>query len=318
MLDAIQGSIVTNPVTDFGKMARLVPETSIVMLKAIVDLVNGPRPKVKKGYTPKDLNLVREVGKGIEAILDKVIFHENIGDILEVTLQQALHIRIRLFLAGAARARPHSVVGLNSLARLCGLENTIELLESSHSDVKIDGSVVAIMNRGLVWDRKRAKYGTFTLKTCSYSSPTAFVEELKSIKVNATSPFVLILPHEQSKNGEAWDVCIKCFVTAKKPPFYIFFDAKSGGENLDKRSTSTIEYIKSKQTQYRHTERVLKGTGFPFLYAYFSTYDGDSCVLGENGIVVGRNDSFNTLGPLTEFYQVARDAVDEFTRRKGI
>ena len=184
-------------------------------------------------------------------------------------------------------------------------------LPSRGSDVKINDSVLAIMEQHLGWDQKQAKYSTYTLKTCSYSSPnsSAFVDELKSIEVNATFPFILILPHE-SKNGEAWDVCMKCFVANRELPFYIFFDAKSGSENLGRRSTSTIEHVKSNPKQYNHTATVVnKGTGCLFLYVYVSTYDDASCVLGKNGIIMGRNDSFNLVGPVAEFYRVARDTI---------
>ena len=309
ILDAIQGSIATNPITKFGKKARLVPETSIVMLKAAIDLVNDS----SSSDDDEDLLLFSEIGEGIDAILDKIICYENIGDILEVTLQQALHIRTLLFLAVARtscsstyrvgdKRPPHK----NSIARLCGLQDIASL--SSHSHMKVNGTILELMSRRLVWSHE-AKYSTYTLKTCSHSSPSAFVDELKSIEVNATSPFILILPHE-SKNGEAWDVCMKCFVADRELPFYIFFDAKSGSENLGKRSTSTIEHVKSNPRQYNHTATIVNnGTGCPFLYVYVSTYDDDSCVLGGNGIIMGRNDSFNLLGPVAEFYRVARDTI---------
>jgi hypothetical protein len=97
---------------------------------------------------------------------------------------------------------------------------------------------------------------------------------------------------------------MKCFVAEKKSPVYVFFNTKSSSE--------TIEHIKADPREYLHTAEVLRdssGRRPPFLYAYVSAYDGDSCVLGGNGIIVGRNDSLDILGPFAELYNVASDAT---------
>ena len=147
----------------------------------------------------------------------------------------------------------------------------------------------------------------------SYDNSSLVLQKINKMKLSAKCPVAIVLPAE----GEAWDLCLKILVPGYKKPIHIFVDNKAVEESLDSADRVPfnissninpgedpgVECLPLYGTQYTHTENVMVDRKIVYIYA--RTHDIASFKSG-NAIHLGRDDCFNFLGPLSDFYVTAR------------
>jgi hypothetical protein len=111
-------------------------------------------------------------------------------------------------------------------------------------------------------------------------------------------------------------VCVKAYNPSTGRPFHVFFDCKSGAEFVPGRNNARIEKDLIKREQYNQTTTVL-GSARDHLYIYCITHEGvpeDTLSLNTDnksdvgGAIMGRDGTFELLGPFAELYRVARSS----------
>ena len=306
---AFQDSVITNPLANRSKNAKIIPDVSLLLLRVACDSADSI-----------DDTLARIIEQGIDsvqgAMLGTVDRPPRPGDALEEALTQVLRIRLALAIETGSKSL--------TLLRLCGLQ-----LEEGYSDdtatalqspLKLTRTSVAS-----VCAREVVKLGA-----SSYDfSGVAFLAELDAIEVSADRPIRIL----RSARGDSWDVCVKAHNPDTGRPFHIFFDCKSGAEFVPGRNNSTVEELLRERQQYINTATVLSsGTaGGPprdHVYIYCITHDGipegtlpphkgEAGGLVVNGrdllphhcAIMARDRTLELLGPFAELYRAVRSSL---------
>ena len=141
-----------------------------------------------------------------------------------------------------------------------------------------------------------------------------FRKAMEEVTVTADCPVAIVHPAD----GEAWDLCLKILVAGYVEPMYIFIENKAVDETQRSADKITFNMAETRRQsnrvidvtdlegggkQYTHTEKLMGDN--KWVYIYMRTQKSVSFVFN-NAIEMGRADSFEYLGPLSEVYQVAR------------
>ena len=114
-------------------------------------------------------------------------------------------------------------------------------------------------------------------------------------------------------------MCVKAYNPSTGRPFHVFFDCKSGAEFEPARNNPNLrveEDLCKTRERYNHTTTVL-GSARDHLFIYCITHEGvpegtlspladDGS--GIAGAIMGRDSTFELLGPFAELYRVARSS----------
>ena len=307
LLSAFQDSVITNPLANRSKNAKIIPDVSLLLLRVACNSADT-------------ITLARIIEQGIDsvqgAMLGTVDHPPRAGDALEEALTQVLRIRLALAFEPGSESL--------TLKRLCGLQ-----LEEGYSDVTATAldsplkltrtSVASVCAREVV-----------KMSASSYkSSGIAFLAELDAIEMSADCPIRIL----RSAPGDSWDVCVKAHNPDTGRPFHIFFDCKSGAEFVPGRNNSIVDELLRERQQYINTATVLSsGTaGGPprdHVYIYCITHDdipegtlplrkGEAGGLVVNGrdllphhcAIMGRDRTLELLGPFAELYRAVRSSL---------
>jgi hypothetical protein len=220
------------------------------------------------------------------------------GDALEEALTQVLCIRLALAIETGSETL--------TLQRLCGLS-----IWDEYSDVTVEALQSPLPLQRSRVANKRTQEAT-QLAVSSYDAVGAFLDELDGVEVSVKHPVRIL----RSSPGDSWDVCVKAYNPNSGRPFYVFFDCKSGAEFEPGRNNARIEEDLRAREQYNHTTTVL-GSSRDHLFIYCITHEGvpESTLslhadrkgdLG--GAIMGRDGTFELLGPFAELYRVARSS----------
>jgi hypothetical protein len=294
LLRAFRDSVVTNPVVDKSDELEIIPDVSLLLLKVACSTVIGKSASDSRGA------LARIIKHGIDnvqgTILGTVDRPSSMGDALEEALTQVLCIRLALAIETGSETL--------TLQRLCGLKlwkgYSRGIRKALQSPMQMQNALDDIQE-------------VVKLSACSRQSEgDAFLAELDGVEVSADFPICIL----RSSPGDSWDVCVKAYNPNTGRPLYVFFDCESGVEFEPGRNSARIEEDLRAREQYNHTSTVL-GSSRDHLFIYCITHEGvpESTLslhadqkgdLG--GAIMGRDSTFELLGPFAELYRVARSS----------
>jgi hypothetical protein len=135
-----------------------------------------------------------------------------------------------------------------------------------------------------------------------------FLRELEEVDVDSTIPFAIIRPRPR----ESFDVCLKVLLP-DGAPFYVFVDCKSATESTELKlaDANVFNKILTEPLQYEYISALAKEGNLRFIYLYQTTYREKSAIAksGNEGIVLGRDDTMAFFGPVAELYCALCDSV---------
>jgi hypothetical protein len=297
LLDAFRDSVVTNPIVGKSNKAKIIPDVSLLLLKVACGEVINENEANSRGI------LARIIEHGIDSVEGTILGTAgrplSMGDALEKALTEVLRIRLALAIETGSEAL--------SLERLCGLT-----LWEEFSDVTTEALQSPLpLQRGMVANKRSQE--VVQLAASSYDAMGAeFLDELDAVDVSVKRPVRIL----RSSSGDSWDVCVKAYNPNTGRPFHVFFDCKSGAEFEPGRNNARVEVDLRKRKQYSHTTTVLSSAR-DHLFIYCITHEGvpESAlslhaddVSGFDGAIMGRDSTFELLGPFAELYRVARSS----------
>ena len=327
LMTAISHSIVTNQIEFFltseGGNVALKPEASLFMLR-------------KAAFNTTDNFMAKQLRDCFDKVFQFILSTAapNEGDLLELVYREWLLVR----LDAARLAVSRGIIVDNSASKalkrrvLDFLNYDVTLVDSAPMTLArilglggyrhwgdFEGEVRKIFEVPLFMGsdhlHRCAPLGLpIQLRHCSWDAdPTAYLRELNSVKVTATSPVAMIVPTKSSKNMEAWDLCLKVlYVGATDEPqtVFIFIDNKAMEERPNREQQSvavqpqSTKKMPKKGSQYSRTEDVI-GKRFPFLFIYATTYNIVTYST-DRAIYMGKSETLAMLGPFAELCRVGR------------
>lgn len=253
----------------------------------------------KKAANSSEADLARIIEQGIDSVQGAILGTASrvftMGDALEEALTQVLCIRLALAIETGSETL--------SLQRLCGLK-----LWAGYSR-DIIKALKCPLQLQLVLDGIQE---VIQVHASSRQSKGSFLSELDGIEVSVMRPVRIL----RSAEKDSWDVCVKAYNPDTGRPFHVFFDCKSGAEFEPGRNNTRIEEDLRKREQYNHTTTVVSSAR-DHLFIYCITHEGvpESAlslhaddVSGCDGAIMGRESTFELLGPFAELYRVARSS----------
>ena len=290
-IECISCSIITNSLDRFSQGQRLEkPEISLAMIKYFTSM--------------GDTELAKAITDGITAIIDSITVDGGEGHIWEIAYYEWMKIRLLAASNYVPKVNVPSKRQVMNIMKLFGIKKN---------------SIVPLVHRKIfsapleLLDVEEVYWIEFNLTNSSYKKPTSFLDEIDSITLSAQSPIAILRPAE----GEAFDLCLKILVPGYDEPMHVFVENKAIAEtqnntnkvlfNMAQKRKSdggiTVKDLEDGGKQYIHTETVMADRKIVYIYA--RTQKSVSYGIN-NAIELGREDSFDFLGPLSGYYQSLR------------
>ena len=292
-VECISRSIITNSLETFSGGQRLEkPEMSLALIRYFTSMGNT--------------KLAKAISGGITAIIGWIPFDGGEGFIWEKAYYEWMKIRLVAVSNYVPKANVPSNRKVMNIMKIFGITD-VSIVPLAHFDM-LSAPLGSSKNDIPYWQE-------YNLTNNSHKKPKSFLEEIDSIALSAQSPIAILSP----ATGESFDLCLKILVPGYDEAMHVFVENKAIAEtqnntnkvpynmanNRESKGGITVKDLEDGGKQYIHTETVMKGRKILFIYA--RTQKSVSYGIN-NAIELGREHSFDFLGPLTGLYQSAKSA----------
>ena len=299
--DAIGDSVITNSLVKFRQEGYLLRvETSLVMLRVITS---------RDESDADDGSLEKAISDGLQTVTDEIINNRGEGHIWEVCYYEWLKIRLQAAIEYVPEEHVSPCRKVMNVRKLLGIMNN-NIIPTDHFELF---TTPLLLPKKKYWKEIRLECkDSYHYK--DNANLDVFRKAMEEVTVTANCPVAIVHPAD----GEAWDLCLKILVPGYVEPMYIFIENKAVDETQRSADKITFNMAETRRQsnrvidvtdlegggkQYTHTEKLMGDN--KWVYIYMRTQKSVSFVFN-NAIEMGRADSFEYLGPLSEVYQVAR------------
>ncbi len=291
-IECISCSIITNSLDRFSEGQRLEkPEMSLAMIRHFTSM----------GST----KLAKAISGGITAIIGWIPFDGGEGFIWEKAYYEWMKIRLVAVSNYVPKVNVPSNRKVMNIMKIFGITD-VSIVPLAHFDML--SAPLGSSKKGIPY------WQEYDLTNNSHKKPKSFLEEIDSIALSAQSPIAILSP----ARGESFDLCLKILVPGYDEAMHVFVENKAIAETknntkkalfnmannrVSKGEIVTVRDFEDGGKQYIHTETVMEDRKILFIYA--RTQKSVSYGIN-NAIELGREHSFDFLGPLTGLYEIAK------------
>jgi hypothetical protein len=254
-------------------------------------------------------SLEKAISDGLQTVTDEIINNRGEGHIWEVCYYEWLKIRLRAAILYVPEEHVPPRRKVMNIRKLLGIVND-DIIPKDHLELF---TTPLLLPKNKYWKEVRLECKD-SYHYRDNANLDVFRKAMEEVTVNADYPVAIVHPAD----GEAWDLCLKILVPGYVAPMYIFIENKAVDETRRSADKLTFDMTETKLQsnqvinvtdlegggkQYTHTEELMGDN--KWVYIYMRTQKSVSFVFN-HAIEMGRADSFEYLGPLSEVYQVAR------------